>query len=112
MLRRRLGVAVSLGLLLVLSLTFLTGFIAAALDLNRFAYHKYAAYLAIALAAAHVALHWRSLTGQVRRWLLGVRAPTTSALPPAPSKVVATRLSRRPLFRPAVLVGAGAELGS
>jgi hypothetical protein len=82
-LRKRLGVAVSLGLLLILSATFLTGFVTAALDLNRFAYHKYAAYLAIALAAVHVVLHWRSLTGQVRRWLLGVRAPTPPRAPPA-----------------------------
>ena len=68
--RKRLAVAVTLALLAAVIATFLTGFVAAALDLNRFGYHKYAAYLAIALAVAHVVFHWRSLTGQFRRWLL------------------------------------------
>jgi SagB-type dehydrogenase family enzyme len=110
-LRKRLGVAVSLGLLLILSATFLTGFVAAALDLNRFAYHKYAAYLAISLAAAHVVLHWRSLTGQVRRWLLGVRAPSSPRAPPASAGGAAARLSRRSFLWPGLFFGAGAGLG-
>jgi SagB-type dehydrogenase family enzyme len=69
-LRRRASVIVSLALLLIITVTFLTGFIAAALDLNRFVWHKYAAYGAIALASLHVILHARSLLGQVRTWLL------------------------------------------
>ncbi|MBA2448336.1 MAG: SagB/ThcOx family dehydrogenase [Chloroflexi bacterium] len=111
MLRKRLGVSVSLGLLLILGATFLTGFVAAALDLNRFAYHKYAAYLAIALAAVHVVLHWRSLTGQVRRWLLGARAPTSPRVLPATGGGVAPRLSRRSILWPGVFLGAGVGLG-
>src|SRR5438552_3989668 len=72
-LRKRIGVLLNIALLLVVLATFLSGFVGAALDLNRFAYHKYAAYAAILLALAHVVLHWRALVGQVRRWL--VHAP-------------------------------------
>src|SRR5688572_193927 len=89
MLRKRLGVIISLGLLLGLALTFLTGFIAAALDLNRFAYHKYAAYAFIALALVHVVLHWRVLVAQARRWLLGVQfagAPSQSRVAAEPRR--------------------------
>src|SRR5918997_3709501 len=71
-LRKRLSVTVSLVLLVVMALTFLTGFVAAALDLNRFVFHKYAAYGAIAVALLHVALHWRTLTAQAKKWLLGL----------------------------------------
>ena len=110
-LRGRLGVSVSLALLVALILTFLSGFVAAALDLNRFAYHKYAAYLAVALAAAHVVLHWRSLTGQVRRWL--VRTP--AARPPGGSRRAdrgsAGRVTRRSLLWPSVSLAAGVGLG-
>jgi SagB-type dehydrogenase family enzyme len=78
--RQRLGVIVSLTLLVVISATFLTGFVAAALDLNRFVLHKYAAYATIGVAAIHVALHWRLLVAQVRRWLLpGVRPDARAA---------------------------------
>ena len=116
MLSRRLGVIVSLGLLTALVLTFLTGFVAAALDLNRFAYHKYAAYAAVALAAVHVVLHWRMLVGGVRRWLLGVRAPGSGARSPAPGRrrdVTADRpLSRRAFVMPGLLVGLGAAVGA
>lgn len=116
MLSKRLGVIISLGLLVALVLTFLTGFVAAALDLNRFAYHKYAAYLAVALAAVHVVLHWRVLVGGVRRWVLGVRAPTSRARIPATGRrreMVADRaLSRRAVLMPGLLVGLGAGVGS
>lgn len=116
MIRKRLGLIVSLGLLVGLGLTFLTGFVAAALDLNRFAYHKYAAYLVIALALAHVVLHWRSLMGQVRRWLLGVARDRRAQSPRLPKAVgeasaVAPRLSRRSLLWPGLALGAGAGLG-
>ncbi|MBI3979489.1 MAG: hypothetical protein HY331_15005 [Chloroflexi bacterium] len=47
-LRKRIGLVVSLVLLVALTGTFLTGFVAAALDLNRFVYYKYAAYAAVA----------------------------------------------------------------
>jgi SagB-type dehydrogenase family enzyme len=105
--RKRVAVAVTLGLLPSVALTFLTGFVAAALDLNRFAYHKYAAYLAIALALVHIVLHWRSLTGQVRRWLLNQMA----ARPAGPATTLGPRLSRRALLLPGLSFAAGAGLG-
>jgi SagB-type dehydrogenase family enzyme len=105
--RKRLGVTTSLGLLIAIGLTFLTGFVAAALDLNRFAYHKYAAYLVIALAAVHVLLHWRTLLAQVRRWLLGKAAP----MPSATSNQAAPRLTRRTFLWPGLSLAAGAGLG-
>jgi SagB-type dehydrogenase family enzyme len=108
--RKRTGVAVSILLLTVVLVTFLTGFVAAALDLNRFAYHKYAAYLAIALAATHVLLHRRSLAGQIRRWVLG-HAPTSS-----PSAMLEVgrpaRLTRRAFLSPGVALAAGAAIGA
>jgi SagB-type dehydrogenase family enzyme len=115
-LRRRLGVIVSLGLLVVLVVTFLTGFVAAALDLNRFAFHKYAAYLAVAIAAAHVALHWRVLVGGVRRWLLGTRAPNVSPDAARRTRRGAARaerpVSRRAFLMPSLFAGLGAGVGA
>jgi SagB-type dehydrogenase family enzyme len=114
---KRLGVIVSLGLLTALVLTFLTGFVAAALDLNRFAYHKYAAYLAVALAAVHVVLHWRLLVGGFRRWVLGIRAPNAPRHGSAPSSRAAparadTRVTRRAFLMPGLFAGLGAGIGS
>jgi SagB-type dehydrogenase family enzyme len=109
--RKRVAVTITLGLIVAIVLTFLTGFVAAALDLNRFAYHKYAAYLAVVLAAGHILFHWRSLTAQVRRWLVGKPAP----VPPAGAKRVpserAARLSRRTFLWPGLSLAAGAGLG-
>jgi len=105
--RKRLAVTITLSLLLAIFLTFLTGFLAAALDLNRFAYHKYAAYAAIALALLHLTVHWRSLTAQVRRWLLG-RAP---ASPSTAAPMHAPRISRRALLLPGLSLAAGAGVG-
>lgn len=105
MLRKRVGVAINLGLLIAIGTTFLTGFLAAALDLNRFAYHKYAAYLALALAAVHVVLHWRVLVAQVRRWLLGSSSPPAAARR-APSPAAAPVLSRRAFLWPGVPLAA------
>jgi SagB-type dehydrogenase family enzyme len=116
MLLRRLGVIVSLGLLIALVLTFLTGFVAAALDLNRFAFHKYAAYLAVALAAVHVVLHWRVLVGGVRRWLLGARAPSVPPGAAAPTRHRVARaertVSRRAFLMPSLFAGLGAGVGA
>lgn len=113
-LRKRVAVLVSLALLLAILATFLTGFLAAALDLNRFAYHKYAAYLVISLAAAHVLLHSRGLLVQVRRWLLGRPAPVpipTRAPGEPPQPAASPRLSRRRLLWPGLSLAAGASLG-
>jgi SagB-type dehydrogenase family enzyme len=104
--RRRVAVAVTLGLLLAVALAFLTGFVAAALDLNRFVYHKYAAYAAVALALVHIVLHWRSLSGQVRRWLLNRTASQPAAL-----SAHGPRMSRRRLLLPGLTFVAGAGLG-
>jgi SagB-type dehydrogenase family enzyme len=110
--RKRVAVSVTLALLLAVSLTFLTGFVAAALDLNRFAYHRYAAYLAIALAAAHIVLHWRSLTAQVQRWLVRQPGPAPTGIDPPPAPPgAAPRLPRRGLLWPALSFVAGAGLG-
>jgi SagB-type dehydrogenase family enzyme len=102
--------------LVVLVLTFLTGFVAAALDLNRFAWHKYAAYLAVAIAAAHVALHWRVLVGGVRRWLLRARAPNLPphAAVPARRRVgtAGRPVGRRALLMPGLFAGLGAGVGA
>jgi SagB-type dehydrogenase family enzyme len=110
-LRKRLAVAVSLGLLLVFTATFLTGFVAAALDLNRFAYHKYAAYAAIGLATVHVLLHWRSLAGQMRRWLFGAARPVSPGAAGPAKPGPGPRLTRRTLLWPGVSLAAGAGLG-
>jgi SagB-type dehydrogenase family enzyme len=114
---KRLGVIVSLGLLLLLVLTFMTGFVAAALDLNRFAFHKYAAYLVVALAALHVVLHWRVLVGRFRRWVLGIRAPNAPAKPATPRSPQPTPgrergVTRRAFLMPGLFAGVGAGIGS
>ena len=112
-LRKRLSVTVSLVLLVVMAVTFLTGFIAAALDLNRFVFHKYAAYGAIALALVHVVLHWRTLTAQAKKWLLGLGAPgkPRAESRPAAKGEAAPRLSRRALLSPGLFLVAGLGAG-
>ena len=110
--RKRLSVIVSLGLLATVTVTFLTGFVAAALDLNRFVYHKYAAYVAIGLAAGHVLLHWRSLVGQVRKWLLAGSLPDRSRpAPPERAGATAPRVHRRAVLAPGLFLAAGLGLG-
>ena len=112
MFRKRLGVIVTVVLLAGLLITFLTGFIAAALDLNRFAYHKYAAYFVIALAAAHVFLHWRSLVGQIRRWFSRAPAPRPRRLAPADGQAItAPRQSRRAFLWPVAALTGGLAAG-
>ncbi len=122
MLRKRLRVVVNLVLLSALAATFTTGFVAAALDLNRFAYHKYAAYATVVLAVAHVVLHRRVLVAQVRRWTLAglqPRVPTPcpgtgdrgrETVDSGPQAVI-PRLSRRAFLWPGALLAAGAGLG-
>lgn len=113
MFRKRFSVIVTVVLLVGLVLTFLTGFLAAALDLNRFAIHKYAAYAVIALAAAHVVLHWRSLTGQLRRWFRRMPAPRPRRhASPAATEAPAAYYPRRAFLLPAFTLMAGAALGS
>jgi hypothetical protein len=112
--RKRLALAVTIGLLLMIALTFLTGFVAAALDLNRFAYHKYAAYAAIGLALLHIRLHWRSLTAQIRRWLVSRPTPAVAAAGSSSSRRAsahAARLSRRSFLAPGLALAAGTGIG-
>ena len=119
MLRKRFSTIISLVLLVAIAVTFLTGFVAAALDINRFAYHKYAAYLVIAVAAVHVVLHWRTLVAQVRKWLLGLSPtgvprsePAASGTPPAArSGAGVPQLSRRAVFSPGLFFVAGVGAG-
>jgi hypothetical protein len=106
-LRKRIAVAITVGLLLIVAATFLTGFVAAALDLNRFAYHKYAAYVAIVLALVHVCLHWRGLSGQVRRWFLRASPPVAPCAPAHPTAGAGSRLRRRTLLWPGLSMAAG-----
>jgi SagB-type dehydrogenase family enzyme len=110
-LRKRLSVMVTLGLIIAFSLTFLSGFVASALDLNRFVYHRYAAYVALGLVGLHLILHWRSLVAQVRRWLLGRPAPVpaTAARPAADRS--APLVTRRGFLLPGLGLAAGAGLG-
>lgn len=113
-LRKRLSVAVSLVLLLVMAVTFLTGFIASALDLNRFVYHKYAAYGAIAVALVHVVLHWRTLTAQAKKWLLGLGPPgrpPPGSRPATEGRAAGPRLGRRALLSPGLFLAAGLGVG-
>jgi len=108
----------------VVLVTFLTGFVSSALDLNRFILHRYAAYVTIAVAAIHVALHWRLLLGQVKKWLLpgpkpegtrdrsAARRPTTAVgrvRAQAPRGEPALRVGRRSLA--ALVLGATAGVG-
>ncbi len=110
-LRRRFAIIVSLGLIVAFSLTFLSGFVATALDLNRFIYHKYAAYLALGLVAAHLLLHWRSLVAQVRLWLLSPPVANRSAARRPAVPEPGTRLTRRAFLLPGLGAAAGAGLG-
>lgn len=113
MFRKRFSVIITIVLLVGLVLTFLTGFLAAALDLNRFAIHKYAAYVVIALSAMHVMLHWRSLTGQIRRWFSRLPAPRPRQIAsPDATRAPTPRYPRRAFFLPAFTLAAGAALGS
>jgi SagB-type dehydrogenase family enzyme len=105
-LRKRLSVLLNIALLLMVAATFMSGFVGAALDLNRFAYHKYAAYAAILLALAHVVLHWRALVGQVRRWLVP-SPPPPPARKPVPAAATGPILSRRAMLLPPFFLVAG-----
>ncbi len=114
--RKRVSVLVSLALLAAVVMTFSTGFIAAALDLNRFVYHKYAAYVAIGFALMHVVLHWRSLLGQIRRWLLRLSPPVSPGAARRGEQPVSQEgspaLTRRTLLWPGLSLLAGLGVGS
>ncbi|MFQ6014152.1 MAG: SagB/ThcOx family dehydrogenase [Anaerolineae bacterium] len=60
----------SLLLLILGAITGITGLIEAALDLNRFVYHKYSAYLFAALLGIHLFLHRKSLILYIKRYVL------------------------------------------
>lgn len=101
---KKLGVVVSVLLLVAAVCTAFTGQVAVMLDLNRFAYHKWAAYSLVALAVVHVALHWRLLRRQIENWSrLG--GPGGKPRAPRPG------LARRPAGRRALLAGLAGAAG-
>jgi len=71
---RNVRLALSSSLLVAMFITGTTGLIADALDLNRFVYHKYPAYLTLVLASIHVYLNRRALVSFLQvvasRWPL------------------------------------------
>lgn len=73
--------SVLLGLLL--ASTAVTGLIAASMDLNRFVYHRYVAYAAVAVASFHVYRHRRRLLAYFRA-PLGRGAPRRKGPAAAP----------------------------
>lgn len=67
--RKELKYILSLLLALLLGLTAATGFIQVALDLNRFIFHKYFAYLTVFLTGVHVYLNREAVVSYLRRAL-------------------------------------------
>jgi hypothetical protein len=65
-LRDDLNCLSSVGLLVMVTITALTGVIADLWDLNDFWYHTYSGYVMAAFALAHVCLNWGRLTGYAR----------------------------------------------
>jgi hypothetical protein len=65
--RRRVNLAVNLLSLGLLVVSFATGWVASLLGLTEFGVHKYTSIALVFLAAAHLAMHWRTLVNQLRR---------------------------------------------
>lgn len=65
--RRNINVALNLMLPILLVTSFVTGWIASLFGLSEFGLHKYSSIAVFAVAGAHVALHWRSLSVQMLR---------------------------------------------
>jgi hypothetical protein len=77
-LRRQIAGVASLALLATLVATFVSGIMAANQDPIIAASHRYCSYLLMGLAGGHVFLYRRSVTGQLRRWLLEATGLTSS----------------------------------
>jgi hypothetical protein len=67
--RLRITALLNLALLALLLFTFVTGWAASLLGLTEFAPHRVSSIAFIVVIGAHVALHWRNLLAQVKRWL-------------------------------------------
>ena len=67
--RHDLSYLTSAALLIVATVTAVTGLVSDLWDLNDFVYHKYGGYAMAILALAHVTLHWGRLVSYTR-WRL------------------------------------------
>jgi hypothetical protein len=67
---RNLRAGLNLALLVLIVISFATGWIASLLGLTEFAPHKYSSIALFVVVAAHVALHARMLAVQLRRLVL------------------------------------------
>jgi len=96
--RHDVSYLLSAGLLVLATVTAITGLVSDLWDLNDFVYHKYAAYTVAVLGLVHVYLHWGRLVAYAR-WRLGKTRPTRegSQAKSSPTLGVALRalLSRR-----------------
>jgi hypothetical protein len=66
--RLRIAALLNLALLVLLVFTFVSGWAASLLGLSEFAPHRVSSVALIVVIGAHLALHWRSLLAQVKRW--------------------------------------------
>ena len=64
--RRYINIVINLTLLVLVLVSFVTGWVASLLGLTEFGLHKYSSIALLLMASAHLALHWRSLTQQLR----------------------------------------------
>jgi hypothetical protein len=74
--RRRLNTGLNVGLVVLLVVSFTTGWIASLLGLTEFGFHKYTSIALLAVAGGHLAMHWRSLVAQLLRRHHAPRAMT------------------------------------
>jgi SagB-type dehydrogenase family enzyme len=81
--RHDLSYFISAGLLVVATVTGLTGLASDLWDLNDFVFHKYTGYVLALMALAHVYLHWGRLVSYIRWRLKGhpKRRRSPSVLP-------------------------------
>src|SRR5579884_843207 len=66
--RRNVNIALDLSLIVLIVVSFSTGWVASLLGLTEFGLHKYSSIALMAVATAHLGLHWRGLTAQLRRF--------------------------------------------
>ena len=64
--RRYVNIVINLTLLVLVVVSFITGWIASLLGLTEFGLHKYSSVALLLVASAHLVLHWRSLKTQLR----------------------------------------------
>jgi hypothetical protein len=64
-----------MGLIALVVVVFVTGYIASWLALTEFALHRYSSLALIAGVGAHLALHWPSLVAQLQRFRVQARVP-------------------------------------